>query len=449
VATTRNYFSYTVIKANPALNNLGGDAVLTSLAGVTWDAHSLNAAGSPSSTNVYTARSNGIASTGGVTDYNGVIEFWAEPGEYQISISDPSARISDKEIFWSSVSGQEGGIPGTSISTDDKLESNQIKDGTIATADIGALQVTNAKLAADSVTTAKIADLQVTGAKIADNVLPLGSVIDWYRVTSGTFVPTGWAVCDGSLWNDIDNQMGASKAKLTTGNIPNLIGKVTVGARLTVASGGSGGAADGIGSTNGDVWGEVPNYYPPSAPGIGGIGGSNAAINLAHTHTVAGHSHGFTLTASGANANVTVNGGYTGISFSAEAPGTSGQSANHVHGFASNETYAYNFTTGTASTGSFTRLVTPSYSYAAGQTNNQSHDHSHTVNNHGHGYSDPGHGHGITQTAHTHTVTGTVGTAGTSGDSAITTSWFGTSGVLTDFRPAHVGLLKIMKVKIV
>lgn len=253
---------------------------------------------------------------------------------------------------------------------------------------------------------------------LGDDVLPLGSVIDWYRVTTATTVPAGWAVCDGSLWNDLDNQMGSSKAKLTTGNIPNLIGKVTVGARLTTTAGGLT-AADGTASSNGDAY--------ANAPGIGGTGGSNAIK--------AGHGHGFSLGATGSTANLTVTSGGTGITFSAESPGTTG-SGYHYH---STDTYNYqfarDFNTGTASTGSFTRLTSGIFSYPTGYTNIIG-DHTHTVNSHGHGFSDPGHGHGTTQSNHTHGVSGNVG-PNTDGDNAV------------DVRPAHVGLLKIMKVKIV
>lgn len=253
---------------------------------------------------------------------------------------------------------------------------------------------------------------------LGDDVLPLGSVIDWYRVTTATTVPLGWAVCDGALWNDLDNQMGSSKAKLTTGNIPNLIGKFTVGARLTTTAGGLT-AADGTASSNGDAY--------ANAPGIGGTGGSNA--------TKAGHGHGFSLGATGNTANLTVTNGGTGITFSAESPGTT-SNGSHQHTFSTyNDSYANGFSTGTANTGSFTRLVTPSYSYPWGYTDALG-SHSHTVNNHGHGFSDPGHGHGTTQSNHTHGVSGTVG-PNTDGDNAV------------DVRPAHVGLLKIMKVKIV
>jgi hypothetical protein len=411
----RNYFSYTVINADQTLNAAGA-AVLTSLGGVNWTSFRLSAAGAATSANVYQARSGGTAITGGTTSYNGVIEFWADPGEYKISIVDPSARIGSKDIFWSSVSGQDGGIPGTKISNDDTLVSNQIQDGTIATADIGALQVTDAKLAANSVTTAKIADLQVTGAKIADNVLPLGSVIDWYRVTTGTFVPTGWAICDGSLWNDIDNNMGVSKAKLTSGNIPNLIGKFTVGARLTVASGGSGGAADGIGSTNGDVWGAVPNYYPPSAPGIGGIGGSNAAIP-GHGHAV----NALTVTGDGTHSHSVGGGG------NHSHTGSSGNDTpDHTHAY-----LVAQFLTGTSLT------TNSGYAFANSHTNygtggaSTRHTHPITVSGPGtHSHSVEGAG------THSHDVGGTIG-PNTNGDAAV------------DVRPAHVGLLKIMKVKIV
>lgn len=401
----RNYFSYTVVKADQTLNEFG-DAVLTSLTGVTWDAYSLDAAGAATSATVYSARANGVSSTGGITSYNGLIEFWAEPGEYKITISDPSARIGDQDIFWSSVSGQEGGIPGTKISNDNALISNQIQDGAIATADIGALQVTDAKLAADSVTTAKIADLQVTGAKIADNVLPLGSVIDWYRVTSGTFVPTGWAVCDGSLWNDIDNHMGASKAKLTLGNIPNLIGKVTVGARLTVASGGSGGAADGTGSTNGDAY--------ANAPGIGGTGGSNA--------TIPGHGHAvdaLTVTGDGTHSH-SVGGDGTH-----SHTGSSGNDTpDHTHAYLIRDINALS-NPGFYTAGGFGQVGYPS--------GGASTRHTHPITISGAGT----HGHTVTGAGtHSHDVGGTIG-PNTNGDSAV------------DVRPAHVGLLKIMKVKIV
>lgn len=412
----RNYFSYTVVKADQTLNTVGA-AVLTSLSNIEWIVYKISSSGSPNTEKVFVSRTGQTGLEAGSinsTSYNGLIEFWAEPGEYKIAITDPLARVGSKEIFWNSVSGQDGGIPGTKISNDDSLISNQIADGTIATADIGGLQVTNAKLAADSVTTAKIADLQVTGVKIADNVLPLGSVIDWYRAVTSISVPPGWAVCDGRDWSLIDNQMGVSKAALVSGEIPNLIGKFTIGARLTVASGGSGGAADTTNSTNGTEY--------ANAPGIGGFGGSNAARNLVHSHSVPSHYHspGDLGTEGGTHSNA-ISGGVTG-------------SGDHGHGLSiggiyhsAGGTYDAIALAGGANFTLFRQNIAVTGGGAHG---------------HGNNFSITGNG------AHSHTFTGNVGnTAGVNGNNQMTTGQ--ELSALVDVRPAHVGLLKIMKVKIV
>lgn len=277
-----------------------------------------------------------------------------------------------------------------------------------------------------------LADTTVTAAKLADDVLPLGSVIDWYRPTTSTAVPTGWAICDGTAWSSIDNSMGAAKAQLTTGNIPDLIGKVTVGARLTTTAGGAT-PADGTASSNGNAY--------ANAPGIGGTGGSNAAINLAHTHSIPAHGHGNNLAVSGAGANISINGAGTGISVNGSGDlATTNVNLNHGHTY----DWAYG-NTSTGNTGSFTRTTTVTYytsttSYVLGE-------HAHTLPNHGHGITDPTHAHGITQTNHSHNLTGSVG-PNTNGDSAMTTTNLSWTSAVTDVRPAHVGMLKIMKVKV-
>ena len=286
-------------------------------------------------------------------------------------------------------------------------------------------------------------DAQIPADGLADHVLPLGTVIDWYRASTSTSVPSGWVVCDGTNWNDIDNHMGSAQAKLTTGTIPNLIGKFTMGARPTTTAGGVT-AADTTASSNGNAY--------ANAPGIGGVGGSNAAISLAHTHTIAGHGHAHTIATTGAKANVTSaeNNGATnnitsynatGLTVNGETPTTTTQ-ASHQHDY-----YITGYTTGNlnSSSGSYVRVNTINYSTAQSSSAGS---HSHTVT-HGHGVTDPNHAHTIYQTNHTHAITGAVGT-GTAGDSAMTTgglSW--DTSAVTDMRPAHVGLLKIMKVKIV
>lgn len=292
--STRNYFSYTVVKADQTLNEFG-DAVLTSLTGITWDAYSLNAAGSATSATVYSARSNGISSTGGVTSYNGVIEFWAEPGEYKISISDPASRIGNQDIFWSSVSGQEGGIPGTKISNDNALISNQIQDGAIATVDIGDSQVTNAKLSSTAVTsskivdgtiaTADIGDSQITNAKLADEVsrqlIPIGAVIDWWRPDSSISVPSGFVVCSGGTITSGNHDFGTG-ASIT---VPDLRNKFILGASTAIT--------EGVAATVGAAGASEAD--PTKAPGISGKGGTNGVRDLTHTHTTYAHNHTLTM----------------------------------------------------------------------------------------------------------------------------------------------------------
>ena len=223
----RNYFSYTVVKADQTLNTYG-DAVLTCLEDVIWNAYFISANGDVNETSVFPSKTGGANITSRITSYNGVIEFWAEPGEYKITVTDPLSRISDKDIFWSSVSGQDGGIPGTKISNDNSLVSNQIQDGTIATADIGALQVTNAKLAADSVTTAKIANDAIIASKIADAT-----------ITAAKLAP-------GAGFSLLDSQTFTSSANYTIPATAELIVMEAIGA----GSGGSAGV-DNTGSAGG------------------------------------------------------------------------------------------------------------------------------------------------------------------------------------------------------
>lgn len=275
-----------------------------------------------------------------------------------------------------------------------------------------------------------LSDGVIPASALSDDVLPLGTVIDWYRASTSVAVPSGWAICDGSAWNGIDNQMGEAKAKLTTGNIPNLIGKVTVGARLTTTSGGST-AADGTNSTNGDAY--------ANAPGIGGSGGSNSAINLAHTHGVPGHGHANTLAVSGAGANISVNAAGTGVSVNGSGDlAVTETFLNHSHTY-----FDSNFSTSTGNTGSYTRVT--NVSYYTTNTGGALGWHAHTLPNHAHGISDPTHAHGITQSNHAHGLTGSVG-PNTNGDSTLTTTSLSWTAAVTDVRPAHVGMLKIMKV---
>lgn len=349
-----------------------------------------------------------------LTDTSGRLTGWVNRGRYQIQIT-ISGRPSYSE-FWDSSPAQDGGIDtawlADSVITAPKLAagsvtSASILNASIATADLALKSVDSTILANDAsvdanraVTTNHIKTAAVTGPKIADgsigpnhlaaNVLPLGTVIDWYRYATATTVPTGWHICDGAAWSTISNDLGA-----TTGNIPNLINAVTVGARITTTSGGTT-AADGIASTNGDTY--------ANAPGIGGVGGSMAAVNLTHIHSYA-HTHGV-----------------LGV--------------DHLHGVGADGFHAHNITTGTATRGS------PN-GYAAGGGESVA------FTNHIHG--------GATDAQGTHSHGGATGAADRSLNTSTYSQNTATTGAaqwttivsptVVDLRPKHVGMLKIMKVR--
>lgn len=157
-----------------------------------------------------------------------------------------------------------------------------IEDSAVTTPKINNLAVTTPKLGNQSVTQQKMADNSVGSAQIIDGevhtqdvadqaitqrkldptVLPVGSVIAWYRPNGTISPPLNWEICDGRSWNTIPNEWG-----ITTGNIPDLRNKFILGASLT-----------GIGTD------------PSSPPDIGAAGGSHTR-SLTHTHTINSHSH--------------------------------------------------------------------------------------------------------------------------------------------------------------
>lgn len=153
----------------------------------------------------------------------------------------------------------------------------------ITTALLASQAVTNAILATNAVATTNIQDASVTGPKIAPgaingsmlqdgsidflqlaaDVLPIGSILLWYRPPGSTATPGGpWEVMDGRPWNQISNTIGQGGVQITTGNIPDLRNQFVIGADI-----------NGVG-----------------APGIGATGGT-ASVDLSHDHTVPSHSH--------------------------------------------------------------------------------------------------------------------------------------------------------------
>lgn len=127
----------------------------------------------------------------------------------------------------------------------------------ISTGAIEAGAIITSSLANESVTASKIAKGAIGIGQIDTSFLPLGTVLQWYRLTEETPLPGGgWEVMDGRAWSGITNTMGYK-----TGNIPDMRGHFVKGA---VATG-------------------------PGAA-IGDTGGASTA-SFAHSHGVAAHTH--------------------------------------------------------------------------------------------------------------------------------------------------------------
>jgi len=91
-------------------------------------------------------------------------------------------------------------------------------------------------------------------------MVPVGTIVDWFPPTPGASPPTGWMVCDGSTVSD-------SASPYNGKAVPDLRQKVTRGINPALAS----------------------TLGPGSLPDIGG---QNATpLNLAHSHNVAAHNH--------------------------------------------------------------------------------------------------------------------------------------------------------------
>jgi microcystin-dependent protein len=155
--------------------------------------------------------------------------------------------------------------------------------------------------------------LSELAAGITNALVPIGTVIDWYPPASAaapwtSAMPTGFALCDGTAWSSIVNDLG-----FTTGNIPNLVGAIISGATAASALG----AANGVGGVRGSSSRTITTAQMPS-----------------HNHSVDGAGgHGHSGTTGGDN---WTNGG----SGTAQYVGADGN--NVYNAWSGNDTQAYN-----------------------------------------------------------------------------------------------------------
>lgn len=364
----RDFFQDTIVST-------GADGKVTALSGVNVEVYYANTTDIARVFESYDPENMTQVENPLSTDSTGSVYFYADVGEYDILIRDPGNRVGLTSFRWNAVNASAGGIP-----------------------------------------------LFTMGEDIRRQFVQIGQVIDWWRPAPQVPLPAGYVLCDGgppipSAEHDFTD---ASGNHLNTDiAVPDLRNCFVLGADVK--------RADGAASANGDSMagplGE--NLY---APGIGGVGGTNASLrhthNFAHSHgvpfidhthnsTVPDHLHG----AGGLAANDHSHGGGTlyvdqhnrnvQIHYHQEDPGDGGTTSSALALSDSESAVAGGNTAGAGATG-----VAGNTAWA-----------------------------GVIPftTAASNTTTGTT----TNSQSTSTTDF----GTLTDYRPRHVGLLKLMKVR--
>jgi hypothetical protein len=236
-----------------------------------------------------------------------------------------------------------------------------------------------------AVGSAELENGSVTAAKLDPTILPVGITAMWYRGDAAVLPPTNWEVMDGRSWSTIPNALGAGGTQLNTGVIPDMTNKFPLGSAL---------AGTGTG--------------PDLPPGIGATAGQHER-NLSHTHVAAAHSHSVDAHAHG----IGIDGGHN-HKFVANTPG--GASLRDIYSRdvgvprAEGSRQALYVQEHNLSSFAGSDVVLPME----------------TVGGHSHG--------------------GSTGASGTGTNAATVTINNGLTADL-DFRPAHVGLLFIMKVR--
>jgi hypothetical protein len=174
-----------------------------------------------------------------VTTANGSVRFWADgPAEYDLVFQDTivPARVSDR-FGWNAVPAKSGSLPTGSLAGD--------------------AGITQAMLS----------------PAVVNNEVPIGGVIEWWRPNVAVPVPTGFVICDGLTTLAVGQH-----------DFPNWNSSVTVpDLRNLFILGASSAKADGSGASG------TSSDLSADAPGIRGVGGSNA--NSLGSNEMPSHNH--------------------------------------------------------------------------------------------------------------------------------------------------------------
>lgn len=119
--------------------------------------------------------------------------------------------------------------------------------------------------------------------------VPVGTILDWFPPASATapytsVLPSNWIVCSGQTWASVNAALATAYGAGTTndlgftsGNVPDLIGKVTYGASTSASR-----------NTNAS---HTTSDGTQTSPGVGGTVGTNVSANWRHNHSVPDHLH--------------------------------------------------------------------------------------------------------------------------------------------------------------
>lgn len=203
---------------------------------------------------IYAAATGGTTLANPVTtSANGRLDGWLDEGSYDVTIA------------------------GSGITT--YTQSIEIVNGAAHNAFDGAriasATIPTAALAASAVTGAKVASQTITKDKLDPNVLPIGTIIPWWRPSASHALPTGWNECNGA-------SVIAANHDFTGGGtitLPDLRNKYLLGAdsATTYNQAGTTSVAPGV-----------------TAGGNNNAGGANVR-DISHTHTIA-HTHDYSHT---------------------------------------------------------------------------------------------------------------------------------------------------------
>lgn len=237
------------------------------------------------------------------TDATGIVNFWAEVGEYDLFFHDTiaPARIADQTIGWSSISPVDKGIPTAKLRDDAAMSF--------------------LSMAADAMR----------------QFVPLGTVIDWWRPSSTYDAgagagnpPLGYEVCDGRTIPVGSHDFGGGNPIV----LPDLRNKFILGANIANSDGSIVASAD---------------ETPGTAPGIRGAGGLHR-LALDATQ-IPSHQHRVNGTTGNSNQNID--------HYHAGTTGTENQSLFHDHGL--------NYVVNAGSSGTGNTAITTSDSQPKGR----------------------------------------------------------------------------------